>query len=237
MCYGLQWVNEHGNREADHKHWKDRFFGGHLLQRIVDVDKVRTLIWCRKCTGWLQLARISEGPYVVGRRVPITQKEFERLCKVYDERTFMAQCGLWHRMEKKILALQNGEGKVHDEISEAKMLHKEDIGAYLLTENAHRGTGNVQSKIKMIEGRQVRQHKEGRKNTEIRVTTDNDEHGVLARVTLQLSDSGERKEFEFEVIQKVARGNQHNDPSCQVGSVRMCTRFGIRRRAKQEEKK
>ena len=26
--------------------------GKHHLQRIVDVGKVRTLIWCRKCAGW-----------------------------------------------------------------------------------------------------------------------------------------------------------------------------------------
>ena len=33
--------------------------GGHHLQRIIDVDKVRTLIWCRTCSGMdhLQQAR------------------------------------------------------------------------------------------------------------------------------------------------------------------------------------
>ena len=92
--------------------WKDRVFGGQLLQRIVGVDNVRTLIWCRRkglknqCKPMdpsvahelrmleqrIRLSRISEGPHVVGRRVPITQKESERLCEVYDERAFMARC-------------------------------------------------------------------------------------------------------------------------------------------------
>ena len=85
-------------RRMKRHRWKDRFIGRHLLQRIVDVNKVRTLIWCRRkslknpCSPMdprvahelrklerrIRLGRISEGPHVVGRRVPITQREFER---------------------------------------------------------------------------------------------------------------------------------------------------------------
>ena len=43
----------------------------------------------------------KEQVHVQGRRVLITEGEFERLCGLHDEGTFMAQCGLWHKMEKK----------------------------------------------------------------------------------------------------------------------------------------
>ena len=40
---GLQWVNENRNTEAHTtQRWKDKFLD--LLQRTVDVDKMRTLI-------------------------------------------------------------------------------------------------------------------------------------------------------------------------------------------------
>ena len=52
-CCGLMWVNGNKNREIDlRRRWKDKFMVGHHLQRIVDVDKVRTLRWYRKCAGW-----------------------------------------------------------------------------------------------------------------------------------------------------------------------------------------
>ena len=34
------------------KRWQDKFMGGHHLQRVVDVDKVRTSIVCCLCAGW-----------------------------------------------------------------------------------------------------------------------------------------------------------------------------------------
>ena len=37
-----------------------------------------------------------------GRRVPITKSEFQCLCKLHDEGTFMARCGQCHNMEKKL---------------------------------------------------------------------------------------------------------------------------------------
>ena len=49
------------NRKADNNHrWKDGFMGGHHLQRIVDWDKVRTLIWCRTCAGWTTTNKLGK---------------------------------------------------------------------------------------------------------------------------------------------------------------------------------
>ena len=46
VCPGLKWFNERG--EEKRRNWKDKCTGGHHLQRIVDVGKVRSLIWCRR---------------------------------------------------------------------------------------------------------------------------------------------------------------------------------------------
>ena len=73
----------------------------------------------------------SEAVYVTGSRVSITKKEFESRSEVYEEGTVMAQCGLWHRMEKKIIAVQNGEQKEHDEINDTKMRHARDNRAFV----------------------------------------------------------------------------------------------------------
>ena len=52
-CYGLQRVQANRDRDAATTHkWKDRFKGGHYLQHMVVVDKVRALVCCRKCAGW-----------------------------------------------------------------------------------------------------------------------------------------------------------------------------------------
>ena len=52
-CYGLQWVHAKCNSEADAKSWwRGCFIGGHLLQTVVDGDKVRALLRCRRCAGW-----------------------------------------------------------------------------------------------------------------------------------------------------------------------------------------
>ena len=47
----------------------------------------------------LRLSRISEEPYVTRRTVPVERRMFERTCEVFDECTFMAQCGTWHRIQ------------------------------------------------------------------------------------------------------------------------------------------
>ena len=74
-------------------------------------------VWCRSCADWASESgldkpfkgRLEHGSrlgckeqvHVQGRRVLITEGEFERMCGLHDEGTFMAQCGLWHKMEKK----------------------------------------------------------------------------------------------------------------------------------------
>ena len=59
----------------------------------------------------------------------------------------MAQCGRCHKMEKKLVKIQNGGPGFSDERSEAKQLHNEDKRAFALREREFGGNGNVQSKI------------------------------------------------------------------------------------------
>ena len=122
--------------------------GGPHLQRIVDVDMVRTSTWRAKCAGWtistqkmkgclknpcrpqdtrmsyqlelleegIRSSRISGGVSFEGRRVPITRKECELLFGINNEDgTFMAHSEMWHQLEKKTVALQNGESEGFDE--------------------------------------------------------------------------------------------------------------------------
>ena len=63
--------------------------------------------------------------YVVGSRVLLTRNESGSLCDVHEEGSFMAQCGFWHRMEKKTISLHNSESEGYDEGSEAEMLARE----------------------------------------------------------------------------------------------------------------
>ena len=53
-CNGIQqWVNENEERGKHARHrWKDKFMGGQHLQFLVDVERVRTFIWCGRCAGW-----------------------------------------------------------------------------------------------------------------------------------------------------------------------------------------
>ena len=44
-------------------------------------------------------------------------------------KNFIAQCGLWHRMEKNIFELQHGGSEDCQEISGTKMLFQEEKGA------------------------------------------------------------------------------------------------------------
>ena len=70
--------------------------------------------------------------FVVGRRVPFTMKGFENRCEIYDEGSFMAQRGLWHRMGSISVAVPHGENKWHDEIGKDKVLYKEDKGVHCI---------------------------------------------------------------------------------------------------------
>ena len=122
MCYGLKWIEADKNREKDSKHrWEDQFVRGDHLQRIVDVDMVRTSKRSRNCAGWTtsnkmekrlkkpcwptdpifayQLQKLEQG---TRSSRTVYKKEVER--EIYDEGIFMAQCGLWHRMEKEGIA-------------------------------------------------------------------------------------------------------------------------------------
>ena len=40
--------------------WKDKFMGGRHLQRVVDVVRLRTLNWCRRCAGWASENRLGK---------------------------------------------------------------------------------------------------------------------------------------------------------------------------------
>ena len=78
-----------------------------------------------------------------GRRVPIIKIEFQSLCDLHDEGTFMDHCGQWHNMANKLVDIQNGGPDLFDEISEATMHHNEDkweMGKH----------GNVQDKIRFF---------------------------------------------------------------------------------------
>ena len=51
-----------------------------------------------------------------------------------------------YRLEKKIVALQNGETEGNDEISEAKICDKEDKRVPCMREEGTGGKGNVKNK-------------------------------------------------------------------------------------------
>ena len=57
----LKMGEEESRKKENTMHsWKNRFKGGHHLQRVVDVGRVRTLIWCRKCAGWASESRLGK---------------------------------------------------------------------------------------------------------------------------------------------------------------------------------
>ena len=43
------------------------------------------------------------------------------MCEVYDEGTFVAQCGTWHRLQE----VRDEDGGIHDGVDEAVMLYGE----------------------------------------------------------------------------------------------------------------
>ena len=113
---------------AEKEREKDTFMGGHLLQRMVDVGKIRVLFGVANVlVGQLPLrlesacrTHVNEGIQMGFPRVPwflgdvlVTKKQYERLCKVREQATFVAQCGSWHRMESKINVVRNVK-KAHD---------------------------------------------------------------------------------------------------------------------------
>ena len=81
-----------------------------------------------------------------GMRVLITMGEFQNLCDLHDEGTFMAQRGLWHKMQKKFVNKKNGGLSLLNEIREAKIVHSEDKRTFALRELEFGGHGNVKKK-------------------------------------------------------------------------------------------
>ena len=82
-----------------------------------------------------------------GRSVPITEGEFVRFCDLHDAGTFMAQRGLWQKMEKNIVGVLSG-GPVHiDEITEMKMMHAANKRTAALREHEFGGHGNVRDTV------------------------------------------------------------------------------------------
>ena len=88
-----------------------------------------------------------------GGPVPCTKSEFQSLCDLDDEGTFMAQCGRWHKTEKKLVDTQKGGLDLFVEISEAKMLHRADRRAFPLRERVLGRHGHVQSKTRFFRRR------------------------------------------------------------------------------------
>ena len=69
----------------------------------------------------------------------------------------MAQCGLWHKIDKKLVDIQNGGPDLFDELREAKLLHREDKRAHALRRREYERYGNVQSEINIFEGSKTRE--------------------------------------------------------------------------------
>ena len=63
-----------------------------------------------KDAGRPRLSKISKGAFVQGRRLPVTKKDFERICELYAEGAFMSQCGLLASHGKEVGGLGH-EGK------------------------------------------------------------------------------------------------------------------------------
>ena len=88
---------------------------------------------------------------VHGTRVPITKSEYQSLCDLHDEGTFMATFGLWHKTEKKWVNFQNGGPDLFDETCDAKLLHEGDIRAFASSVREYGGHGtSVESKTSKV---------------------------------------------------------------------------------------
>ena len=61
MCHGRKWVKENQERGKNIRYrWKDNVCGRAPPQRVVDVGKVRTLIWCKRCSGWASESKLGK---------------------------------------------------------------------------------------------------------------------------------------------------------------------------------
>ena len=69
----------------------------------------------------------------------------------------MDQCGLWYKMDKKLVDIQNGGPDLFDELREAKLLHREDKHARALRRPEYQRHGNVESKINIFEESKTRE--------------------------------------------------------------------------------
>ena len=54
-------------RQSTGHSWKDKFVGGHHLQRAADVGRLRTLKWCRRCAGKAWENRLGKRLRDVGK--------------------------------------------------------------------------------------------------------------------------------------------------------------------------
>ena len=119
----------------------------------------------------LGLSKISKGAFVQGRRLPVSKKDFERICELYAEGAFMSKCGLWQRMEKKLVALDKRENRERqDEQSEAEILQDEDKRA-IFQRRSERG--------------QTRAGEESRVNKKLKPKSHN---GIYCRTRSTLTD-------------------------------------------------
>ena len=64
------------------------------------------------CAGPGTPRRTKEGVHVQERRDLISQGEVQNLCDLHDEGIFMAQSGPWHKMEKKLADIHNGDRSI-----------------------------------------------------------------------------------------------------------------------------
>ena len=113
----------------------------------------------------------------------------------------MAQCGLWHRMEKKIISSQNGESDIYDETSEARMSCKEDKCAHCPQETETGGRCEVQSETEFFEGGQLTPQSKKKIRSELVVTTDEMEQCDV-RASVTFLEQGNKKKIGFEILGK-----------------------------------
>ena len=54
-------VNKMQEQDRDRKHrWQEKHMGGQLLQRITDADKLSSMVWCRRCVGYVTSNRLGK---------------------------------------------------------------------------------------------------------------------------------------------------------------------------------
>ena len=138
------------------------------------------------------------------------ESEFQSLCDVPDEGTFMAQRRLWQKMERgwSIFRMEDCFSLVG-----ATILHNEDTRTFAPKDL--RGRSYVQSKISFFQGEQ---NKKG-SSVQVEVGVETDEQVErLVRCTYVLHEHGGKQQFCREVIRTVSEGTSHRW-SKMVGSV------------------